>query len=642
MNFSIVVPLYNKAKSVKKTLHSILNQTYTNFEVIVIDDGSTDGSTDIVSQITDQRLCIYYQSNSGVSAARNHGIKLARYSHIVFVDADDIVAPEYLEHIQSLIEEFPRAGAYCTQYQFVDKKQSLPCKIHKMKKKPTLFCNYFETAAQGDLPVVASGACIPKYVLNDVGGFPVRQIQGEDQDLWSRIGLKYAVAVHPALDIKYQLDAENRVSINIVPEEELQYSRNLQQMLNSRQIPSHLVTHVKRYIGGHILHLAQLNLERGKLATAKKLIADKRTSRLPLRKLKWKLALWKKIFFSKSGIAVSEPKRVSIANLLNDKKMGGILSVVKSLSESSVSEHCEFDFKVVKPTSFLRKNYQSDIVMVHYACSWKTLLSNFVTKVLNPSAKFILQEHHYTHSFASKVPSLARFRWMLKLNYFLFDKVVAVSQGQAKWIRSLEIISPRKLVTIPQCRQLEDFLRVQPKNTAPGITIAAYGRLCDAKGFDTLIRAFKKVVNPNLSLKIAGDGPLETELRRLAKDDRRIQLVGRVQDVPGFLSDVDLVMVPSVSEAFGLVCLEAKAAGKAVIVSDIDGLSEQVRGRSNNRASSNCGMTIPEHNADVIASIIHRLPKMPLAEWGVNGRRQVSNAWKNYQFEWNQLFSSLI
>ena len=177
---------------------------------------------------------------------------------------------------------------------------------------------------------------------------------------------------------------------------------------------------------------------------------------------------------------------------------------------------------------------------------------------------------------------------------------------------------------------------------SPNITIAAYGRLCDAKGFDTLIRAFKKVANPRLSLKIAGDGPLESYLKQLAEEDKRIQLVGRVEDVPEFLSEVDLVMVPSVSEAFGLVCLEAKAAGKAVIVSDIDGLSEQVKSCPNNQASSKCGMTIPNHNTDAIASIIYQLPKMPLAEWGLNGRRQVNNAWRNYQFQWNQLFSSLV
>lgn len=641
MKFSIVVPLYNKVNSVKKTLDSILSQKHADFELIVIDDGSTDGSAERVKKINDPRLILIQQSNAGVSAARNHGISVAKYSHIAFIDADDIVTPEYLENIQKLIKTFPQAGAYCTQYQFVNGNQRIPCRIHKMSKQPRLFDNYFEIASRGDLPIVASGVCIPKYVLEEVGGFPIGQIQGEDQDLWSRIGLNYAVAVHPAFNINYQLDAENRVSVNVIPTKELAYSRNLQKMLDGKKIHSHLIPGVKRYIGGHLLHLAELNIKHGNFDVAKKFLSDKRVKQLPLRKFKWYLMkLLYQLGFGNRKKATKD-KKMLVANLLNDKKMGGILSVVKSLSESSVSEQCRFDFEVVEPTSLKRKNYHADVVMVHYASSWGTLLSNLVTRILNPRSKLILQEHHYTHSFARGVPSVRRFRWMLKLNYMLFNKIVAVSKGQSDWIRSLNIVPDRKLVVIPQCRQLDDFLKVRPKSDASEIVIAAYGRLCEAKGFDTLIRAFREVSNSSLRLKIAGDGPLEQELKLLASDDTRIEFLGRVNNVPEFLSTVDLVMIPSVTEAFGLVCLEAKAAGKAVIVSDIDGLSEQVESRED-KSVSQCGLTISKHSTEVISSIINKIPQFPLCDWGRNGRKQVRFAWQDYQNQWNQLLTGLI
>ena len=97
MKISVVIPLYNKQNCIRETLRSVLNQSYTDFEVLVVDDGSTDGSLEVVREFSDKRLRIIEKPNSGVSATRNAGIAAAANEWIAFLDADDIWTSFHLE-----------------------------------------------------------------------------------------------------------------------------------------------------------------------------------------------------------------------------------------------------------------------------------------------------------------------------------------------------------------------------------------------------------------------------------------------------------------------------------------------------------------------------------------------------------------
>jgi glycosyltransferase involved in cell wall biosynthesis len=107
MKFSVVVPLYNKAAYVRQALGSLLAQTFTDFEVVVIDDGSTDGSGGAVESLGDPRIRLFPQSNAGVSSARNRGIREARGEWVAFLDADDWLHPDYLERLTQVIDAHP-------------------------------------------------------------------------------------------------------------------------------------------------------------------------------------------------------------------------------------------------------------------------------------------------------------------------------------------------------------------------------------------------------------------------------------------------------------------------------------------------------------------------------------------------------
>lgn len=125
--FSIIIPLYNKEKSIARTLQGILNQSYPDFEIVVINDGSTDHSVDVVSQFHDERLHLYSQTNSGPSKARNEGVKHSMADWIVFLDADDEITPGALEYYAKTIREHPNLDILdCNKYNRFDDRL-VPC-----------------------------------------------------------------------------------------------------------------------------------------------------------------------------------------------------------------------------------------------------------------------------------------------------------------------------------------------------------------------------------------------------------------------------------------------------------------------------------------------------------------------------------
>src|SRR5690625_5271022 len=118
MYISVVIPLYNKEKHISRAVNSVLNQTYKNFELIIIDDGSTDGSLAVVEKFDDSRIKVFTFKNNGVSVARNLGIEKAKYSYIAFLDADDEWEENFLLNVKKLIQTYPECGMYATLYKF--------------------------------------------------------------------------------------------------------------------------------------------------------------------------------------------------------------------------------------------------------------------------------------------------------------------------------------------------------------------------------------------------------------------------------------------------------------------------------------------------------------------------------------------
>jgi len=212
MKISVVIPLYNKAAHIKRAVDSVLSQTEQDFEIIIIDDGSTDGGGDIVKSYSDSRIKYAWQQNAGVSVARNNGIKQAQADFVGFLDADDEYAPKFIETVLALRQKYPQAGIYSTAYSLVeaDGRKAQP-KYLGMPNFPWegLLLNYFESAL-GAPPVSTITVGIPKAIFNIVGYFPAGEGLGEDLDMWFRIVLKYPVAFSSYEGAIYYRNAGNR------------------------------------------------------------------------------------------------------------------------------------------------------------------------------------------------------------------------------------------------------------------------------------------------------------------------------------------------------------------------------------------------------------------------------------------------
>ena len=208
LRFSVVIPLYNKAATIGRSLESVLQQEVPAHEIIVVNNGSTDDSAERVKAFQNSRIRLIEQVNRGVSAARNTGIKAATGSHIALLDADDAWAPGFLATMQALILKHPEAGWYAGGYafRFADGDKA---PIHPSLEKFTsgLLPDYFAVVSRGDMVATASSVVLPTEVLQQQGGFAEGERIGEDQDLWARIALTYPVAFDPTILAFYYQDA---------------------------------------------------------------------------------------------------------------------------------------------------------------------------------------------------------------------------------------------------------------------------------------------------------------------------------------------------------------------------------------------------------------------------------------------------
>lgn len=209
--FSVIIPLYNKAPYVEKAVQSVLEQTFQEFELIVVDDGSQDSSLDIVQKYKSSQVQIVSQVNAGVSTARNNGVKLTKYSYLCFLDADDWWEPTFLEEMKMLIDEFPDAGIYGSSYYKVKNGKNIPANIGVATGFEKGIINYFQVYAKTMwMPLWTGSVCIPRAVFEEQNGFKPQLKLGEDFDLWVRIAIKYPVVLLNKPLAYYNQDVEQK------------------------------------------------------------------------------------------------------------------------------------------------------------------------------------------------------------------------------------------------------------------------------------------------------------------------------------------------------------------------------------------------------------------------------------------------
>lgn len=224
--FSVVIPLYNKELSVRNTINSVLDQTFKEFEIVIVNDGSTDNSLEIVQQIKDDRIRIIDKANGGVSSARNRGIKEAKYEWIAFLDADDLWEGNHLITISKLIKRYPDINVFSTSYTY-DKEN-----IKSIEMQCEIIENYFLSALNNNF-LWTSVVVVNKVCLEKEGGFNVNLSRGEDIDLWIRLAKNYKFVKTNIITGIYKKEAENRLC-----KQSLKYESSIVSVLDFDNISS--------------------------------------------------------------------------------------------------------------------------------------------------------------------------------------------------------------------------------------------------------------------------------------------------------------------------------------------------------------------------------------------------------------------
>lgn len=212
--FSIVIPLYNKKNFIQNTIKSVLNQTFSDYELIIVDDCSSDGSLSEIKGFTNGKIrIIEHDSNKGLSASRNTGIINSNAEYVTFLDADDLWKENYLLEIYTLIKEFADASLYATNYEesINNNKIVLPKNGANNLPQRSLINNFFTINILQPL-YCPSSFCVRKNVFNDIGMYDTAITFGEDVDFNIRANLRYKLAYSNLPLISYIVYSENQIT----------------------------------------------------------------------------------------------------------------------------------------------------------------------------------------------------------------------------------------------------------------------------------------------------------------------------------------------------------------------------------------------------------------------------------------------
>lgn len=202
--FSVIIPLYNKEKYIEATLKSVLNQSFKDFEIIIVNDGSTDKGLEIASKINDAKISIFDQKNQGPSVARNKAITNASGKYIAPLDADDIWQENHLQELKSLIDSFPNAGLYCNNYSVkLNENFTTNANFNFVYDKAHLIVpDFFNANIYNYIPSSSSTAFLKSSFI-ELGAYNVNLRTGQDLDLWIKFALKHDVAFNPTRTMIY-------------------------------------------------------------------------------------------------------------------------------------------------------------------------------------------------------------------------------------------------------------------------------------------------------------------------------------------------------------------------------------------------------------------------------------------------------
>lgn len=203
---SVIIPTYNRKKLISESIQSVLDQTFQDFEIIVVDDGSTDGTAEVIKLFPTEKLKYVYQKNSGRSNARNHALRLAKGRYVAFLDSDDLYLPGKLELQVGYMEEHSEVSMIYTSAYCMDENGNLINHHYDAKVSGWIYKYIaFFVPVTITLPTVM----IRREVFDKVGGFDEKMERFEDTDMWRRISKHFYIGAITEPTCKLRTHSDN-------------------------------------------------------------------------------------------------------------------------------------------------------------------------------------------------------------------------------------------------------------------------------------------------------------------------------------------------------------------------------------------------------------------------------------------------
>lgn len=274
LSVSVVMPLFNKEHYVSRAVESILAQTFGNFEVVIVNDGSSDEGPDIVRRIPDRRIRLIDQRNAGVSAARNRGIQEARSEFVAFLDADDQWMQTFLDTVLRLKDDYPDAGAYATAYRLVMPDGSVHDIVAPIRcgHSRGILKDYFRVADHA--PVWSSAVAVHRATFAEVGYFREGVALGEDSDMWLRIAAYRSIAYSRDVCAVYYYGHAGSACQTLPTSRISLMKESLSQIEADARVPAGTKEDIRRYVRRYQLATIRLYCLRGKTWYARRLLSD--------------------------------------------------------------------------------------------------------------------------------------------------------------------------------------------------------------------------------------------------------------------------------------------------------------------------------------------------------------------------------
>lgn len=213
---SVVIPAYNSEKTIKRTIKSVLNQTFTDFELIIINDGSQDLTLEMISQIHDPRLKVYSFENAGGNVSRNRGLNLAVGEFVSFLDADDLWTPDKLARQLQALQDNPTAKVAYSWTDYINENDEIILSGTHITENG----NIYERLLGNNFLENGSNPLIYREAILETGGFDVSLQAAQDWDMWLRLADKFNFVAVPSVQILYRTTT-NSVSSNLIRQEKV-------------------------------------------------------------------------------------------------------------------------------------------------------------------------------------------------------------------------------------------------------------------------------------------------------------------------------------------------------------------------------------------------------------------------------------